>query len=82
MSSQENFEAVDAENADEADFSDLTGGKHLEVLGADIAMLRTARRCSYADERFRPTVSKRRCLPGRQNGALSVPLYGVSLVPL
>lgn len=38
MSSQENFEAVDAENADEADFSDLTGGKHLEVLGADIAL--------------------------------------------
>lgn len=38
MSSQENFEAVDAENADEADFADLPGGKHLEVLGADIAL--------------------------------------------
>lgn len=43
MSSQENFEAVDAENADEADFSDLTGGKHLEVLGADIALRCCAR---------------------------------------
>lgn len=38
MLSQENFEVVDAENADEADFADLPGGKHLEVLGADIAL--------------------------------------------
>lgn len=43
MLSQENFEAVDAENADEADFADLPGGKHLEILSADIALRCCAR---------------------------------------
>lgn len=32
--SEENFEAVNAENADEADFSYLTGGKCLDGLNA------------------------------------------------
>ena len=35
--SEENFEAVYAENADEADFSDLAGGQDLEVLGAGVS---------------------------------------------
>lgn len=35
--SEENFEAVNTENADEADFSYLAGGQHLEVLGAGIS---------------------------------------------
>ena len=35
--SEENFEAVNAENADEADFSYLAGGQYLEVLGAGIS---------------------------------------------
>lgn len=32
--SEENFEAVNAKNADVSDFSDLAGGQELEVLGA------------------------------------------------
>ena len=35
--SEENFEAVNAENADEAYFSDLAGGQDLEVLGAGVS---------------------------------------------
>lgn len=35
--SQENFEAVNSENADEADFTDLAGGQDFEVLGAGIS---------------------------------------------
>ncbi len=35
--SEENFEAVYTENADEADFADLAGGQDLEVLGAGVA---------------------------------------------
>lgn len=34
---QKYFEAVNAENADEADFSYLAGGQHLEVLGVGIS---------------------------------------------
>lgn len=41
--SQENFEVVDAEDADESDFADLPGGKHLEVLCAYIALRGCAR---------------------------------------
>lgn len=35
--SEENFEAVYTENADEAYFSDLAGGQDLEVLGAGVS---------------------------------------------
>lgn len=34
--SEENFEAVYSENADEAYFADLAGGQYLEVLGAGV----------------------------------------------